>query len=153
MAEETTSNDNTETVAAEKPAAKPKKEKAPAVEDKPFADFMQQDCLPAIQVAFEKQGIDDLELTFVNQKIPVRGLEQMPACWQVIGDWARKRRQFHLYFPDETIQGQRAFSCGDYGTRTSTLEPFLIDERKITLDLLVFGVMQRLNGQKWLARN
>jgi len=33
------------------------------------------------------------------------------------------------------------------------LEPFLIDERKVTLDLMVFGVMQRLNGQKWLERN
>jgi len=37
--------------------------------------------------------------------------------------------------------------------KPSTLEPFLIDERKVTLDLMVFGVMQRLNGQKWLERN
>ncbi|MDE5116328.1 MAG: DUF2996 domain-containing protein, partial [Trichodesmium sp. St2_bin2_1] len=35
----------------------------------------------------------------------------------------------------------------------ATLEPFLIDERKITLNLLVFGVIQRLNAQKWLSLN
>jgi len=33
------------------------------------------------------------------------------------------------------------------------LEPFLIDERKAPLDLLVFGVIQRLNAQKWLQAN
>ncbi|MGB3208973.1 MAG: DUF2996 domain-containing protein, partial [Crinalium sp.] len=37
--------------------------------------------------------------------------------------------------------------------KPSTLEPFLIDERKVTLDLMVFGVIQRLNAQKWLVRN
>ena len=35
----------------------------------------------------------------------------------------------------------------------ATIEPFLLDERKITLDLLVFGVIQRLNAQKWLGGN
>jgi hypothetical protein len=29
----------------------------------------------------------------------------------------------------------------------------MIDERKVTLDLIVFYTMQRLNAQKWLARN
>ncbi|MGB3653084.1 MAG: DUF2996 domain-containing protein, partial [Rivularia sp. (in: cyanobacteria)] len=50
------------------------------------------------------------------------------------------------------IKGKKAFSCNE-GKRPSTLESFLIDERRITLDLMVFGVVQRLNGQKWLGRN
>jgi hypothetical protein len=29
----------------------------------------------------------------------------------------------------------------------------MIDERRVTLDLMVFYTVQRLNGQKWLARN
>ena len=70
-----------------------------------------------------------------------------------MGRWQQNgSRQFNLYFPKEDIQGQRAFSCNE-GSRPSTLEPFLIDERKVTLDLLLYGVLQRLDGQKWLERN
>jgi hypothetical protein len=133
-------------------AAKPKKEKPPAVEDKPFAEFIKQDYMPALQSAFQKQGIDGVELQLVNQSIPVTGLEQMPACWQLQGHWEQNRR-FNLYFLDGTLQGQRAFSCTSAAKSSVTLESFLIDERKITLDLLVLGLMQRLNGQKWLSRN
>ena len=140
--------------AGDKPAAKAaKKEKAPAVEDKPFAEFVQQDYLPALKTAFAKQGVQNLDLTFEKQKVPIAGYNQADDCWQVKGRWQnRGMHQFNIYFPQEDIQGQRAFSCNE-GSKPSTLEPFLIDERKVTLDLMVFGVMQRLNGQKWLERN
>src|SRR6478672_767873 len=147
---------------AKQPAAKakgdeaeakpPKKEKAPAFEDKPFTEFIQQDYLPALKNALEGQGVQGLELNFAKQKIQVSGLSKNPDCWQVTGRWQKGQRQFQLYFPNEDIQSQRAFSCGE-GSKPSTLEPFLIDERKVTLDLLVFGVVQRLNAQKWLVRN
>ena len=137
----------------DKPAAKAaKKEKAPAVEDKPFAEFIQQNYLPALKTALADQGVKDLDLTFEKQKVPIVGYNQTDDCWQVMGRWQNGLRQFNLYFPKEDIQGQRAFSCNE-GSKPSTLEPFLIDERKITLDLMVFGVIQRLNGQKWLTRN
>lgn len=139
--------------AGDKPAAKAaKKEKAPAVEDKPFAEFIQQDYLPALKNALAKQGVKDLELNFEKQKIPLIGYNQADDCWQVMGRWQKGLRQFNIYFLQENIQGQRAFSCYE-GPKPSTLEPFLIDERKVTLDLMVYGVMQRLNGQKWLAMN
>lgn len=137
----------------DKPPAKAKKEKAPAVEDKPFAEFMQQDYLPALQTALTKQGVEDLDVTFAKQKIPVAGMSSAGDCWQVVGKFQSGQRQFNLYFPKENIQSQRAFSCAENNTKTSTLEPFLIDERKITLDLMVFGVVQRLNAQKWLNLN
>lgn len=136
----------------EVPAKAAKKEKAPAVEDKPFADFVQQDFLPALKTALEKQGATNLELKFAKEKISVSGLNQLPECWQIIGRWQDGKRNFNVYFPEENIQGQRAFSCNE-GSKPSTIEPFLCDERKITLDLLVFGVAQRLTGQKWLERN
>lgn len=137
-----------------KPAAAKgaKKEKAPAVEDKPFAEFIQQDYLPALKKALTEQGVQELELNFEKQKVPITGYEQAEDCWQVKGNWQNGLRQFNVYFPKEDIQGQRAFSCNE-GSKPSTLEPFLIDERKVTLDLMVFGVIQRLNGQKWLTRN
>ena len=137
----------------DKPPAKAKKEKAPAVEDKPFAEFMQQDYLPALQTALTKQGVKDLEVSFAKQKFPVAGMSSAGDCWQVVGKFQEGQRQFNLYFPQEDIQSQRAFSCAENNTKTSTLEPFLIDERKVTLDLMVFGVVQRLNAQKWLNLN
>ena len=140
--------------AGDKPPAKAaKKEKGPAVEDKPFKEFIEQDYLPALKSALSAQGVKDLELTFEKQKFSVPGYSQTDACWQIMGRWQNGgQRQFNLYFPQEDIQGQRAFSCNE-GPYPSTLEPFLIDERKVNLDLMVYGVVQRLNGQKWLVRN
>jgi hypothetical protein len=140
--------------AGDKPAAKAaKKEKAPAVEDKPFAEFIQQDYLPAVKKALAAQGVSDVDLTFAKQKIPIAGYTQ-DECWQIVGRWQKNKvnRQFNIYFPEENIQGKRAFSCNE-GSHPSTLEAFLIDERKVTLDLMIYGLVQRLNGQKWLAIN
>lgn len=129
-----------------------KKEKAPAVEDKPFVEFMEQDYLPALQKAITSEGVKDLQLSFAKQKLPIAGLTSSEECWQVIGSWQSGQRQFNVYFPDEDIQGKKGFSCNE-GRRPSTLESFLIDERKITLDMLVSRLVYRLNGQKWLGRN
>jgi Protein of unknown function (DUF2996) len=137
-------------VDGEKPAAA-KKEKAPTVEDKPFMEFMQQDYVPALQNAIATQGVRDLQLSFNKQEIPIRGM-QLGECWQVVGSWQNGYRQFNLYFPEENIQGKKAFSCNE-GKTPSTLESFLIDERKVTLDMLVSRLVYRLNGQKWLGRN
>ncbi|MEO0373713.1 MAG: DUF2996 domain-containing protein [Cyanobacteria bacterium P01_A01_bin.17] len=124
---------------APKSAAKAKKEKPPAVEDKPFADFIQQDYLPALESAFAEQSVDDIKLDFIDN--------------QVTGSWQEGQRQFTVYFPQDSIKKQRAFSWSTRAGKSGIIEPFLIDERKITLDLLVFGVMQRLNAQKWLGNN
>ncbi len=148
---------------AKKPAAKPagdaakpaaaKKEKAPALEDKPFAEFIQQDFMPALTAKLAKQGVEDLELTLAKEKIPVIGYANAPECSQIIGRWNDGWREFRVYFIEDNLQAQRGFSYAENKGKPSTIEPFLIDERKITLDLLLFGVVQRLNGQKWLVRN
>jgi Protein of unknown function (DUF2996) len=123
--------------AGDTPKAKaPKKE---AVEDKPFGDFIAQDYLPALEKAFASKNVSDLKLSFDNK--------------QVSGQWMNGQRQFTVYFPQENINAQRAFSCTIGKTPASTIEPFLGDERKITLDLLVFGVIQRVNAEKWFGNN
>lgn len=154
MAEETNQNPEQDVAspeAAKKPAAA-KKEKAPAVEDKPFLDFMQQDYVPALQQAIASEGVRDLQLSFAKQKVPVRGMQSNDECWQIVGSWQNGNRQFNVYFPDEDIQGKKGFSCNE-GKLPSTLESFLIDERKVSLDMLVNRLVWRLNGQKWLGRN
>ena len=139
-----------------KPTAKAKKEKPPALEDKPFADFIQQDYLPALKAGLAKQDIPDAELSFEKRKINVIGFAQAPDCWQVIGQWnsgGKQTREFSIYFFDEKINGQKGFSYSESGGKASTLESFRIDERKVDLGLLVFWTLQRLNAQKWLVRN
>ncbi len=138
----------------EKPAAAKaaKKEKPPALEDKPFVEFVEQYYLPALQKAIAQQGVQDVQLSFAKQKLSIVGFDTSEECWQVMGKLQNGLRQFNLYFLDEDIQGKKGFSCNE-GKKPSTLESFLIDERKMTLDLMVYGMVQRLNGQKWLGRN
>jgi hypothetical protein len=134
-------------------AKKAVKEKPPTVESKPFADFIQQDYLPALTKALADRGVTDLHVALERSKIAVKGFKTDPECSQVIGTWNGGKRQFNIYFFEDDIQGQRAVSCVDLGHTASTIESFLVLERKITLDLLVLGLVLRLNSQKWLLRN
>lgn len=134
-------------------AAKAKKEKAPALEDKPFTEFIEKDYLPALKSALAKEGVEDVNLKFAKDKINIAGLNQAEECWQVMGSWKNGQRQFDIYFPQEDINKQKLFSCAASGGIPSTLESFMIDERKVTLDLLVMYTVQRLNAEKWLAKN
>ncbi len=142
---------STDVPVAAEPSVKAKKEKAPTLEDKPFADFVQQDLIPAIQSNLTAQGWMDLNLQFAKSPVAISGVSGIPDCWQIIGRGQQGKRQFNLYFFDENIQGQRGFSCSSNQGRMSSIESFLIDERKMTLDLLMFGLMKRLNAQQWLS--
>ncbi len=145
MAEETTPQ-------AKAAPARAKKEKPPAVEEKPFNEFMEQHFTPALQKAFADEGIENVELKFVKDKLPVVGASD-DECWQIKGNWNQNKRQFNLYFLEEDISGSKAFSCATNGGKPSIIESFMIDERKVTLDLMVLYTLQRLNGQKWLTKN
>ncbi|BBA79531.1 hypothetical protein RGRSB_1034 [cyanobacterium endosymbiont of Rhopalodia gibberula] len=144
MAEETTPN--------AKPTAK-KKEKPPALEDKPFTEFMEQHFTPTLHKKLMETGLNDVKLSFSKRKLAIPGVSTNEPYWQVIGTWNKGQRQFNLYFLEEDISGSKAFSYGTDGLPPSTIESFMIDERKVTLDLMVLYTLQRLNGQKWLTRN
>ena len=152
MAEETTTPATP--AEAEKPAqpAAAKKLKEPTVEEKPFAEFIERHFQPALAAALQKLGITDMKLSFKQDKIPVSGVSSS-SCWQLTGNWLGGMRQFSIYFWEEDINGKKAFSQAEGGAQPSTLESFMIDERKVSLDLLLFYTLQRLNGQKWLTRN
>jgi hypothetical protein len=159
MVEENNQNQATPPAEA-KPAAKPaageakaKKAKPPKLEDKPFSEFIQEYYLPALKEAMTAEGIEDVALTFVQQGLSIKGTNSNEPCWQVIGKWGNGDRQFNIYFPDEDISGQKAFSSTTYGNQPSTLESFMIDEKRVNLELLILYTIQRLNAQKWLTRN
>ncbi|MGG6294383.1 DUF2996 domain-containing protein [Leptolyngbya sp. AN02str] len=138
--------------AGDKPAAKPAKEKPPALEAKPFQEFITQHFLPGLTKTMETLGVTDLNLAFDHKPLPIKGMEDTE-CWQVVGRFQSGQRQFMVGFLKDDLQSPKVFSCADNGSKFSLLESFMIDERKVTLDLLLLYTVQRLNGQKWLTLN
>lgn len=127
--------------------------KPPALEDKPFTEFMEQDFLPNLKTAFDDAGLTDMSLEFTQKAVAVAGIPADEQYWQVEGQWLGGDRQFNLYYFDETIKGAKGFSCATSGRTASILESFMIDERKVSLELMVMYTLQRINSEKWLGRN
>ena len=60
---------------------------------------------------------------------------------------------FWLSFEKDDITSSKSFSlCKNY-EKPSIIESFLIDEKKITLKLIISRILQRLNGQKLIGAN
>lgn len=135
--------------AAPEAAAKPApKAKPPAPEDKPFDEFVPQLLLPALAKEIQSYGGPEPELNVAQGPMPVVGTP----CWMVRGSLPGDRR-FWLCFTAADISATKTIAVAEAGAEPSLLESFLIDEKKITLALLVSRLVQRLNGQKWLGPN
>ena len=134
--------------ATPKPAAASAKPKPPAPEDQPFASFVPDLLLPALASECRSYGGPAPELRFEEGAMPVVGAP----CWMVKGVLPGERR-FWLCFTEPDIQSAKTVALAEAGAEPSLLESFLIDERKMTLALLVSRLVQRLNGQKWLGPN
>jgi len=61
-----------------------------------------------LKTAFAKQGVQNLELTFEKQKVPIAGYNQ-DDCWQVKGRWQNGiMHQFNI-FSSRRYSRARAF--------------------------------------------
>ncbi len=152
MADEKTADEQATPIEAA-PKAAPKKEKPPAVEDKPFEEFIEQHFFPNLEAALKKNGIEDMQLTLDQRPLEVFGIDDGARYWHVKGQWQHGDRQFNIAFTKDSITSPKLFYFADRGSQPSTIEQFMGDERKITLDLMILYTLRRLNGQKWLARN
>lgn len=119
--------------ATRKPAAE---KKAPPIEAKPLGTFIQEDFFPALTQALAAINITNISLLWV------------PELNQVRGAWAEGKHEFIITFTQGDLKGLKTFAYSSYGAPPSTLESFMIDERKVTLELLVFYTIQRLTAQK-----
>ena len=124
------------------------KAKPPAPEDKPFAEFVPQLLLPALAKEIESYGGPAAELSFEQGPMPVVGMD----CWMVKGRLPGERR-FWLCFTADDINASKTVVIAEAGSEPSLLESFLIDEKRMSLALIVSRLVQRLNGQKWLGPN
>nr|KAJ0186807.1 hypothetical protein LSAT_V11C900461670 [Lactuca sativa] len=73
----------------------------------------------------------------------------VPLCKQLEGSFMKKGIPYSFWalFPDGNITGPKGFSISSYGSTASNVEPFLVDEKKVTSKLLVFWVEKRLAAQ------
>ncbi|MFO0037742.1 MAG: DUF2996 domain-containing protein [Synechococcaceae cyanobacterium] len=124
------------------------KPKPPAPEEQPFETFVPQLLLPALAKEVQSYGGPAPELAFCQGPMPVVGSD----CWMVTGELPGERR-FWLCFTEANIASAKTIAVAEAGATPSLLESFLIDEKKMTLALLVSRLVQRLNGQKWLGPN
>ncbi|GMN28334.1 hypothetical protein TIFTF001_002011 [Ficus carica] len=116
------------------PKAKPK---APAkVPVKPLPEMMEEDVIPSLRSIFEAQDdLTDIQLSFQDNRLE--------------GSFVKKGipYSFWAFFPNGVLTGPKGFSLSSYGWGASTVEPFLIDEKKITAKHVVFWVEKRLAAQ------
>ena len=138
----------TKVEATDKPAKPAKPAPKPKPEDKPFANFIQEDLLPSLTKSLTAREQAPISLTLVEGERPVVG----GRCWMVQGELPSERR-FWLCFESDAITSGKTIALAESGSDPSLLESFLIDEKRINQALLESRLLQRLNGQKWFGGN
>ena len=125
-------------------AEKPNKPiKPPKLEDKPFHEFISNYFIPNLKKSIIDNGsvVKDIKLIHGNRPV-VGGI-----CWMVFCELADDRKVW-LCFDQNKITSNKTILLAESNSEPSIVESFLIDEKKITLPLLISRVLQRLNGQK-----
>ena len=125
---------------------KPKKELP--IEKKPFNEFINDHLLPALINEFKERGFEVEEINLKNTYRPIAG----DKCWVVYCE-IKDICNFWLSFEKNDISSLKSISLCRSNQKPSVIESFLIDERRITLNLIISRILQRLNGQKLIGIN
>ncbi|XP_077214591.1 DUF2996 family protein [Tasmannia lanceolata] len=123
----------TMTTGSEAPAKPKRAAKVPA---KPLPELMEEDVIPSLKAILERQhDLSQIQLSFQDNTLE--------------GSFVKKGISycFWAFFPDGVVTGSKGFAVSSYGQGPSTVEPFLIDEKKITSRHVVFWVEKRLAAQ------
>ena len=129
-----------------KPVTKPKKELP--IEKKPFQEFINIHLIPALIEEINLRGLKVNNINLTNTNRPIAG----DKCW-VINCEIKDTCNFWLSFEKEDISSLKSISLSKPNQKPSIIESFLIDEKRITLKLIISRVLQRLNGQKLIGVN
>ncbi|XP_054781489.1 uncharacterized protein LOC129288778 [Prosopis cineraria] len=118
------------------PKAAPAKKPPAKAPVKPLPQMMEEDVIPSLKAILEaQQDISDIELVFQDNKLEGSFLKQ------------GNPHSFWAFFPDGALTGPKGFSLSSYNSQASTVEPFLVDEKKITAKHVIFWVEKRLAAQ------
>ncbi len=130
----------------EKATIKPKKELP--IEKKPFQEFINIHLIPALIEEIKQKGLEINKINLENTNRPIAG----DKCW-VINCEIKDTCNFWLSFEKDDISSLKSISLSKPNQKPSIIESFLIDEKRITLKLIISRVLQRLNGQKLIGVN
>ncbi len=136
-------NENDTTV---KNIPKPKKELP--IEKKPFQEFVNVHLIPSLIEEINQRGLEINYINLQNTNRPIAG----DKCW-VINCEIKDTCNFWLSFEKDDISSLKSISLSKPNQTPSIIESFLIDEKRITLKLIISRVLQRLNGQKLIGVN
>ena len=141
-------NDNEKEVNKTLNVSKIKPKKEIPIEKKPFIEFINVHLLPCLISEFKQRGFLVNEINLKNTSRPIAG----DKCWVIyceINDICN----FWLSFEKEDITSLKSISLCKPNQKPSVIESFLIDEKRITLQLIISRILQRLNGQKLIGIN
>ena len=126
--------------------SRPKKELP--IEKKPFQEFINIHLIPSLIEEINQRGLEVNNINLENTNRPIAG----DKCW-VVNCEIKDTCSFWLSFEKEDISSSKSISLSKPSQKPSIIESFLIDEKRITLKLIISRVMQRLNGQKLIGFN
>ena len=126
----------------------PKPKKELPIEKKPFQEFINIHLIPALVEEINQRGLEINNINLDNTNRPIAG----DKCW-VITCEIKDTCNFWLSFEKEDISSLKSISLSKPNQKPSIIESFLIDEKRITLKLIISRVLQRLNGQKLIGVN
>ena len=137
---------NNENAVTAKTISKPKKELP--IEKKPFQEFINIHLIPSLIQEINQRGLEVNNINLENTNRPIAG----DKCW-VVNCEIKDTCSFWLSFEKEDISSSKSISLSKPSQKPSIIESFLIDEKRITLKLIISRIMQRLNGQKLIGVN
>ena len=126
----------------------PKPKKELPIEKKPFQEFVNVHLIPSLIDEINQRGLEINTINLQNTNRPIAG----DKCW-VINCEIKDTCNFWLSFEKEDISSLKSISLSKPNQTPSIIESFLIDEKRITLKLIISRVLQRLNGQKLIGVN
>ncbi len=126
----------------------PKPKKELPIEKKPFQEFVNIHLIPSFIEEINQRGLEINYINLQNTNRPIAG----DKCW-VINCEIKDTCIFWLSFEKDDISSLKSISLSKPNQTPSIIESFLIDEKRITLKLIISRVLQRLNGQKLIGVN
>ena len=126
----------------------PKPKKELPIEKKPFQEFVNVHLIPSLIEEINQRGLEINNVNLQNTNRPIAG----DKCW-VINCEIKDTCNFWLSFEKDDISSLKSISLSKPTQTPSIIESFLIDEKRITLKLIISRVLQRLNGQKLIGVN
>ena len=127
---------------------KTKLKKEIPIEKKPFVEFVNSHLIPNLIEEFNQRGVKIEKIYLENTFRPIAG----DKCWIIFCE-IKDTCNFWLSFEKEDISSPKSISLAKPNQNPSIIESFLIDEKRITLKLIISRILQRLNGQKLIGVN